>query len=86
MPMATQICVSTALREVPRKVLIFGFCLIHWKRNSIGQRGRRIYFGSMQVNGPAYIAPTREGVTTVNFGNTLIMVSPTGLERGARGL
>ena len=29
--MAIQICVSTALREVPRKLLIRRFCLIHLK-------------------------------------------------------
>jgi hypothetical protein len=32
------ICVITAMREVPRKDLIFRFCLIHLKNSSICQR------------------------------------------------
>ncbi len=36
--MAIQICVSTALRDVPRKLLMRRFCLIHLKKSSTSQR------------------------------------------------
>ena len=36
--MAIQICVITALREVPTKLLMRRFCLIHLKKVSICQR------------------------------------------------
>ena len=38
MYIATQICINTAYREVPRKNLVFRFSLIHLKNSSICQR------------------------------------------------